>query len=126
MPYDPQRHGPRRIVGPGFHDKVHDCVREVPPGAVASYGDIASSLGNKNVARHVGWALAALPPGSDVPWWRIVDSTGRLARPGTAAARRQAKLLAAEGVNVRKDRIVGFAKRRYGAGANLPASDERA
>ncbi|MCR9244231.1 MAG: MGMT family protein [bacterium] len=108
MPYDAARHGPRRIVGPGFHDQVHEVVHRVPAGMVASYGDVARALGSVNVARHVGWALAALPPGSDVPWWRIVDSKGRLARPGTAAARRQMKLLLAEGVRVERDRIVEF------------------
>ncbi|MFO1076226.1 MAG: MGMT family protein [Planctomycetota bacterium] len=109
MPYDSARHGPRRIVGPGFHAAVYAAVRRVPRGAVASYGDVAQALGSKNVARHVGWALASLPCGSDVPWWRIVDAAGRLARAGSPDARRQAKLLAAEGVGVAKGRIVGFA-----------------
>lgn len=76
---------------------------------MAAYGDVARALGNINVARHVGWALAALPPGSDVPWWRIVNSAGQLARPGTEAAARQAELLAREGVEVERDKIVGFA-----------------
>lgn len=109
MPYEESRHGPHRIVGPGFHAAVHAAVRRVPKGAVASYGDVAQALGSRNVARHVGWALAALPDGSDVPWWRIVDATGRLARAGTAAARRQARLLAADGVVVQAGRVVGFA-----------------
>lgn len=108
MPYEESRHGPRRIVGPGFHAAVHAAVRRVPKGAVASYGDIATALGSRSVARHVGFALAALPEGSDVPWWRIVDATGRLARAGTPAARRQAKLLAADGVAVKAGRVVGF------------------
>ena len=115
MPYEPSRHGPRRIVGPGFHEQVHDIVRRVPSGTVASYGDIARALGNVHVARHVGWALAALPAGSDVPWWRIVNSAGQLARPGTEAARRQAKLLAKENVAVLRDKIVGFAAVRSAA-----------
>jgi len=114
VPYDPQRHGPRRIVGPGFHAIVHDAVRGVPSGAVASYGDIAAALGDKKIARHVGWALAALPPGSEVPWWRVVDSRGRVARPGTEAARRQTALLAREGVEVEAGRVVGFSVLRRG------------
>lgn len=112
MPYEPERHGPHRIVGPGFHAAVHEAVRRVPEGAVASYGDVAEALGSKNVARHVGWALAALPPGSDVPWWRVVDARGRLARPGTTAARQQAKLLRGEGVTVKNERVADFRARR--------------
>lgn len=115
MPYDPARHGPRRIVGPGFHEQVWAVVRTIPPGAVASYGDVAVRLGSRNVARHVGWALAALPDGADVPWWRIVDSTGRFGRRSAALARRQARLLATEGVRVAAGRVRDFARVRWTA-----------
>lgn len=112
-PYDPSRHGPRRVVGAGFHGKVWSVVRDTPFGAVASYGDVAQALGSRAVARHVGWALAALPDGSDVPWWRVVDGRGRLARAGSAAARRQRRLLAREGVVTDPGgRLVAFAAHR--------------
>ncbi|MFY9343997.1 MAG: MGMT family protein, partial [Planctomycetota bacterium] len=90
MPYDPLRHGRRRIVGPGFHERVHALARTVPPGAVVTYGDLAETLGSRNVARHVGFAMAALPDGSDVPWWRVVAAGGRLATASAATARAQA------------------------------------
>ena len=115
MPYDPARHGPQRIVGPGFHRRVHDLVRTVPNGTVTTYGDVAAALGSKNVARHVGYALAALtddggsPP---VPWWRVVAAGGRLPRT-PAAAQRQAQLLIEEGLQVERDRVLDFARRRH-------------
>ncbi len=113
MPYDPQRHGPRRIVGPGFHSAVHTLVATVPKGQVATYGDLAQALGSARVARQVGFALANAPDDGSVPWWRIVAAGGRLARAGTAAARRQAALLRREGVTVRGDTVVDFAERRW-------------
>lgn len=113
MPYDPQRHGPRRLVGPGFHAAVFDVVRQVPAGFVATYGDIAAALGSSRIARHVGHALAALPEATDVPWWRVVLAEGRLARAGTAAARRQAAALRRDGVAVARSRVVGFASHRW-------------
>lgn len=114
-PYDPLRHGPVRLVGPGFHAQVHALVATVPAGAVTTYGDLAGALGSRSVARHVGFALAALPPHSEVPWHRVVDGRGRLARPGTAMARRQAAALRREGVRVDPaGRVVGFAARRFG------------
>lgn len=117
MPYNPARHGPHRIVGPGFHAKVHALVREVPEGCVATYGDIASALGSPRVARQVGFALAAAT--DDVPWWRVVSAGGRLSRPGTAAAKRQARALRREGVVVRRDVVQQFEARRavLGSGA---------
>ena len=90
MPYDPERHGPRRVVGPGFHDQVYALVRTIPAGRLATYGDIAAALGLRNVARHVGFALAALPPDrADVPWHRVVNSTGRLSVRGHGSASRE-------------------------------------
>jgi methylated-DNA-protein-cysteine methyltransferase related protein len=113
VPYDPARHGPRRVVGAGFHQQVHDLVRTVPAGRVATYGDLAQALGNRGVARQVGWALAALPAGSDVPWWRIVAANGRVPRAGSACARRHAQALRRDGVRVVGDRVVEFALRRW-------------
>ena len=77
-PYDPLKHGPKRIVGPGFHEQVHKLVGTVPPGSVTTYGDIGAALGSSTVARHVGYAMAALPEGHGVPWWRVVRADGSL------------------------------------------------
>ncbi|HEX6812830.1 MAG TPA: MGMT family protein [Planctomycetota bacterium] len=110
MPYDPSRHGPRRIVGPGFHKKVHAFVRQVPAGRVTTYGDLAEALGSRGVARQVGFAMAALGGGSDVPWWRVVAAGGRLA---VQAARAQARALRAEGVAVKSERVQQFEARRF-------------
>ena len=109
-PYEPARHGPHRIVGPGFHARVHALLCTVPKGSVTTYGDLAGALGAKSVARHVGYALAALPEGSDVPWHRVVDGRGFVTRPGSASAKRQTALLRRDGVGVGRDgRVVGFA-----------------
>ena len=113
MPYDPARHGPRRLVGPGFHAQVHDLVRSLPPGCVVTYGDIGASLGSKNVARHVGYAMAAVPAGSDVPWWRVVAANGRVARAGTAMAREQQRRLRTEGIATKNGRVVDFLRHRF-------------
>ncbi|HEX5052647.1 MAG TPA: MGMT family protein [Planctomycetota bacterium] len=112
MPYDPTRHGPRRLVGPGFQAAVHALVREVPRGSVTTYGDLAGALGSRSIARQVGFAMAAVADDT-VPWWRVVAAQGRLARAGTLAARRQAKALRGEGVAVRGDRVSDFVALRH-------------
>lgn len=112
VPYDPHKHGPKRIVGPGFHEQVHKLVRTVPAGAVTTYGDIGAALGSSRVARHVGYAMAALPEAHDVPWWRVVAAGGRLSQlPG--AAQQQAVHLAAEGIEVLNLRVQQFSLRRH-------------
>lgn len=93
----PSRHEPR-VVGPGFHQRVFDVVRTVPPGAVTTYGDVATLLGSPRVARHVGFALAALDD-PDVPWHRVINSRGRISFKGDVARGRvQRALLEQEGV----------------------------
>ena len=46
----------------------------IPPGRVASYGDLAELCGTS--ARHVGQIMARY--GSGVPWWRVTSSYGDL------------------------------------------------
>src|SRR5690348_13309810 len=50
----------------------------IPPGQVASYGQIAAYLGHPRNARVVGWVLHDLPANSNVPWHRVVNIHGRI------------------------------------------------
>ena len=61
-----------------FFDQVYAVVRQIPPGKIASYGQIAALLGHPRAARTVGWALAALREQEerDVPWQRVVNAAG--------------------------------------------------
>jgi methylated-DNA-protein-cysteine methyltransferase-like protein len=105
---------PGRVVGPGFHARVREQLRRVPPGWVTTYGDLAAALGARSVARHVGFALAALPAGSDVPWHRVVTARGTVAALGSSVARTQARRLRAEGVRVdARGRVQEFSGRRW-------------
>lgn len=118
MPYDPARHGPRRIVGPGFYEQVYEVVRQVPEGFVTTYGDVGAELGSSRVARQVGYALAGL---SDeklepaVPWYRVVNGRGRLSFPaGDRREKEQRRALHREGVRVDESgRVHDFSNLRY-------------
>lgn len=91
---------------------MHKLASTVPEGSVTTYGDIGAALGSKRVARQVGYALAALPEGQEVPWWRVVAAGGRLSQSPAAAAR-QARLLELEGVEVHNLRVRDFTERRH-------------
>lgn len=111
----------RRVVGPGFHEDVYALVRRVPPGRVTTYGDVATVLGSPRVARHVGWALAALgraaaAPGVPAPpWHRVINGRGAISYKGdTARGALQEALLAAEGVALDEaGRVIGFDALRW-------------
>jgi methylated-DNA-protein-cysteine methyltransferase related protein len=81
----------------GLFARIYTVVRRVPRGRVASYGLIARLVGPACGARTVGYALAATPDGSNLPWQRIVNREGRISLPGAAGAVQRARL-EAEGV----------------------------
>jgi methylated-DNA-protein-cysteine methyltransferase-like protein len=80
-------------------ERVHTLVQHIPPGKVATYGQIARLLGMPRAARTVGWAMRAVPEGSDVPWQRVVNARGTVSFPsGSQGAALQQALLEEEGV----------------------------
>ena len=80
-------------------EQIYGVVRCVPPGKVATYGQIAQLVGMARGARTVGWAMRAIPEGSDVPWQRVINSRGTISfQPGSPGEAVQRALLEAEGV----------------------------
>lgn len=97
---------PRRETAPPvtpFATRVLRLVATIPPGRVATYGDIARSCGNPTGARAVGTLLAG--HSFEVPSHRVVDAAGRpsAAYPGGPAA--QLERLAAEGTPIASGRV---------------------
>lgn len=80
--------------------RFYDVVRRVPPGCVATYGQVASLAGKFGNARQVGYAMAACPDDAHIPWHRVVNARGEVSRRagGRAFERIQRVLLEAEGV----------------------------
>lgn len=87
-----------------FARAVYQLVASVPPGKVSSYGQIAKLAGFPRHARFVGRLLSQLPPGSSLPWWRILRGNGEIAVAGETAERQQQHLLE-EGVSVIGGRV---------------------
>jgi methylated-DNA-protein-cysteine methyltransferase related protein len=92
---------PQTIV---FNARVWEIVRQVPPGHVTCYGQIAAMIPppagmdpksyDAFAARWVGGAMATCP--EDVPWQRVINSQGKLSL--RAGAERQRELLEEEGI----------------------------
>ena len=83
----------------GFFQRVYDIVAQIPYGKVATYGQIALYLGHPRAARTVGWALHALPEGTEMPWHRVINSQGSVSTSRlTHSADLQRAMLEEEGV----------------------------
>ena len=83
-----------------FED-VYRLVKRIPKGMVMSYGGVARQCGSPRSARYVGFALHSLPAGSKVPWWRVINSQGRISNQ--FAPLEQRRRLEDEGVVVNDD-----------------------
>ena len=92
-----------------FFDMVWRIVRQIPPGRVSSYGQIASMIPPDAVweaqrlgrlaPRWVGTALRKTPRDLSIPWHRVINSQGKISfPPGSPQAMTQRSLLESEGV----------------------------
>ena len=76
-----------------FAEEVYRLVSEIPAGRVLSYGAVAALLGKPRAARGVGHALRQLPPErAEVPWWRVINSEGRISLPAPAGTLQRERL----------------------------------
>lgn len=99
------------MVATPFTRKVLHVLRRIPSGRVATYGDVAEWAGRPGAARAVGQVMRrADEPG--LPYHRVVAAGGRLGGFGRSP-HLKAQLLVAEGVAVRRGRVVAFAKTRW-------------
>jgi len=97
-----------------LRDDVEALVADIPPGRVMTYGDIADCAGHPGAARVVG--MIAHQGSPDVPWQRVVNGHGGLARGYEGGAAGQRAALEAEGVACDGDRVADFATRRWWPG----------
>jgi methylated-DNA-protein-cysteine methyltransferase related protein len=103
----------KRTSGVDFASTVYRVVTKCPRGRVVSYGGVAALLGRPRAARAVGRALNALPDGSDVPWWRVINSRGEVSIRGVAHGEvLQRTLLEREGVKFERNGRVSW--KRFG------------
>jgi len=94
-----------------FRSRVLAAVRRIPPGRVATYGDVAAVAGSPRAARAVGNIMRECrSPG--VPCHRVIAAGGRLGGFGGNIQLKK-ELLRAEGIPVTGSRVKEFTVRRW-------------
>jgi methylated-DNA-protein-cysteine methyltransferase-like protein len=92
------------------YERIYAVVRQIPSGQVATYGQVGAIVGGCT-ARMVGYAMAALPYHTDVPWQRVINRQGKISpRSAGDGTLRQRQLLEAEGVEFDQLERVDFAQ----------------
>lgn len=94
-----------------FRGRVLAAVRRIPPGRVATYGDVAGAAGVPRAARAVGNIMKGCHS-RGVPCHRVIASGGRLGGYGGNEGLKRA-LLAAEGLVVSGRRVKDFDRKRF-------------
>jgi O-6-methylguanine DNA methyltransferase len=97
-----------------FTSRVLSVVRRIPPGRVATYGDVAALAGSPRAARAVGNIMRGCRR-PDVPCHRVIAAGGRLGGYGGSEFLKRS-LLVAEGVVVSGKRIRELNRVRWTAG----------
>lgn len=96
--YDLISYSPSRLI--------YEAVKKIPCGCVATYGQVAQAAGDRKMARAVGNALHKNPDPDGIPCYRVVNSRGELSGEfAFGGPGRQAKLLEAEGIEVKDGKV---------------------
>lgn len=82
-----------------FKQQIFTVIHQIPKGKISTYGGIAKMAGYPGYSRHVGKALGQLPSDSNLPWYRVLNSQGKISLKGNNFIRQRDKLVA-EGIEV--------------------------
>ncbi len=86
--------------------RIRSTVADIPPGTVASYGQIAEIAGVPRGARQVGYVLRHTPSSAELPWHRVLQASGSSAfDQNSRSFKIQEERLAAEGVIMRNGKV---------------------
>ena len=85
---------------------IYQTVARIPIGKVATYGQIATLAGYPGRARQVGYALAGIPDGLDLPWHRVINAQGKISPRATGRFHElQFNMLEDEDISFRENRV---------------------
>ena len=99
-----------------FAARVLTVVRRIPPGRVATYGDVARLAGRPRAARAVGNVMRTCHR-RDVPCHRVIAAGGRLGGYGGSEVLKRG-LLVAEGIVVSGSRVRNLDRVRWPKGGS--------
>jgi methylated-DNA-protein-cysteine methyltransferase related protein len=83
-----------------FTEKVVEIIKQIPPGKVMTYGQIAGVAGSPRAARQVVRILHSMSKKHKLPWHRVINAKGQIAIQDEEANEEQRLNLEMEGVEV--------------------------
>jgi methylated-DNA-protein-cysteine methyltransferase related protein len=95
---------------PSLTDSIIEIVLSIPKGKVATYGQIAALAGSPLAARAVVRVLNSSSEKYKLPWFRVVNSKGKISLPKGGGYEMQKQMLEAEGIVFNKNDKIDFNK----------------
>ena len=70
-------------MAPSFTEKTRKIIKKIPKGKVTTYGQIAALAGNPKASRMIAGILHRYSEKDNLPWYRVVNSQGKISlKPG--------------------------------------------
>lgn len=96
-----------------FTEAVIHLIKNIPPGKVMSYGQIAKVAGSPRGARQVVRILHSMSGKYKLPWHRVINSKGEIGIQDEELFFTQKSLLEGEGVEFKGKTTIDMEKYRY-------------
>jgi len=105
-------------IGPDAVPEVRritlEALKEIPPGKVTSYKDLAEALGDPAAARTVGKIMSENRQPEEYPCWRVVHADGRVGKySGKSGKAGKIKKIREDGIPVSDGKIDNFSEYRF-------------
>ncbi|MEH7235583.1 MGMT family protein [Bacillus sp. JJ1562] len=95
-----------------FTENVIQIIKQIPPGKVMTYGQIAKLAGSPRGARQVVRVLHSMSKKYNLPWFRVINSKGEIAISDEETHAAQIIFLEDEGIEV-VNRSIDLIKYQY-------------
>lgn len=96
-----------------FTERALKIIKQIPPGKIMTYGQVAATAGSPRGARQVTRILHSMSAKHDLPWHRIVNVKGQIVLQNEEARFFQRKTLQEEGVEVSKEGLIDLLEFRF-------------
>lgn len=117
-----------------FTKKVLALIKKIPKGKVATYAQIARLAGKPQAVRGVVWILHSSSGAQDLPWFRVINSKGRISFPEMSEPYlKQKKALEREGIEFNQAGVIDLGAQQWapkvkgttGSGSNASQASGR-
>ncbi len=96
-----------------FTERAIAVMKQIPPGKVMTYGQVAHQAGSPRGARQVVRILHSMSSSQNLPWQRVINAKGEIGFNDTEAYSEQRAMLKEEGIIFEKNGKINLEKYRH-------------